>query len=83
MTHLTLYYGDSSVDEPIKRMLEAWSVDNPDITLKCESIHNDPTSAVRLGITDLPALVMENEVIAQGSPENWVVTLIHRMVLQD
>lgn len=82
MTRLTLYFGDSATDEPIKQMLEAWSTDKPNITLKCESIHSDPISAVRLGITDLPALVMESELIAQGSPENWIIPLIHRMVSQ-
>lgn len=82
MTHLTLFFGDSATDEHIKRVLEAWSAGKPDITLKCESIHSDPISAVRLGITDLPALVMESELIAQGSPENWIIPLIHRMVSQ-
>lgn len=82
MTRLTLYFGDSATDEPIKQMLEAWSTDKPNITLKCESIHADPTSAVRLGITDLPALVLGEEVIAQGTPESWIIPLIHRMVSQ-
>ena len=82
MTHLTLFFGDSVTDQYIKQMLEDWSAGKPDITLKCESIHNDPTSVVRFGITDLPALVMESEVIAQGSPENWITPLLHRMALK-
>lgn len=80
MTHFTLFFGDSSVDEQIKHMLEEWNASNPDVMLVYESIHSDPTSVVRLGINDLPALVLGEEVIAQGTPESWITSLLHHVI---
>ncbi len=79
-TNLILFLGDSDIDELIKKMLEDWVTGNQDITLKYESIHTNPTVIVRLGITDLPALVLKEEIIAQGAPENWVRSLLDRVV---
>ena len=79
MTTLTLFLGDSDADEVIKQMLEAWIIDKSGITLEYTSIHTNPTAVVRLGITNLPALVMQEEIIVQGAPENWVLPLLDRV----
>lgn len=80
MKHLILYLGSSDADDTIRQMLEEWIADNPDVTLDYKSIHDNPTAAVRLGITDLPALVMEDELVTQGTLENWVMPLLDRMI---
>jgi hypothetical protein len=63
-------------------MLEAWNADNQPVELDCGSIHMNPTAAVRFAITELPALVMEDELIAQGTPEHRAVLLNH-LVMQN
>ncbi len=83
MKKLTLFLGDSDVDTAVKYMLEQWSAANPGVTLTSESIHADPTPVVRLGITELPALVLDEEVIAQGAPEKWVLPLLDRVFTPD
>jgi hypothetical protein len=83
MKKLTLFLGDSDVDTAVKYMLEQWSAANPSVTLTSESIHTDPTPVVRLGITELPALVLDEEVIAQGAPEKWVLPLLDRVFTPD
>jgi hypothetical protein len=83
MKNLTLFMGDSEIDASIKQMLEDWAVDNPDITLKYESIHTNPAAVVRLGISELPALVLKEEIIAQGSHESWVLPLLDRVFAHD
>jgi hypothetical protein len=80
MKHFTLYLGNSDIDNMIKHLLEAWSTNTPDVTLDYKSIHANPAGVVRLGITELPALVMDDEVIAQGTPENWITPLLGRLV---
>jgi len=80
MKHLKLYMG--STDDAVRQLLEEWTSNRPDVTLDCESIHDNPAAAVRMGITKLPALVMEDELVAQGAPENWVTRLLDRLVLQ-
>ncbi len=82
MTHLTLYLGDSEADSTAKDLLEAWSEQMPTISLECHSIHADPVVAVRLGITQLPALVQEDEIIVQGAPQAWVLPLLNRVFAQ-
>jgi len=79
MTHLTLYLGDSEADSAAKDLLEAWSEQIPTISLECHSIHADPAAVVRLGITQLPALVQADEIIAQGAPPDWVLPLLNRV----
>lgn len=79
MTHLRLFLGDSDHDAVIKQMLDAWIINKPEISLDCMSIHSDPTVVVRLGITELPALVLQEEIVAQGAPANWVLPLLDRV----
>jgi hypothetical protein len=83
MKNLTLFLGDSDIDASTKKMLENWITNNPDITLEYKSIHTNPTVVVRLGITDLPALVLKEAIIAQGSPESWIQTLLDRVFTYD
>lgn len=83
MKHLTLFLGNSDTDEAVKQMLEAWNENNKQVELDCVSIHMNPTAAVRFGITELPALIMEDEMVAQGTPENWVILLLDRLVMQN
>ncbi len=79
MTHLRLYLGDSEADSAARALLEAWSEQIPTISLECHSIHADPVAVVRLGITQLPALVQEDEIIVQGAPQSWVLPLLDRV----
>jgi hypothetical protein len=76
MRTLVLFLGDSEIDTSVRQLLEQWIAATPDITLKCEDIHQNPISVVRLGITELPALVLEEEILAQGPPEKWVLPLL-------
>lgn len=79
MTTLTLFVGDSDADVSVRHMLNSWSTTQPNITLHCESVHMNPAAVVRLGITELPALVTDDEIIAQGPPEDWVPELLSRI----
>lgn len=79
MKHLTLFLGDSEMDISVKQMLQTWSTHNSHIALGCQSIHENPADAVRLGISDLPALVFEDEILAQGALEKWVLPLLDRV----
>jgi hypothetical protein len=75
MTHtLTLYLGHSEACRTARHTLQRWSSVQTDITLTVESIHLNPAAALRLHITALPALVLDNTVIAQGQPERWLTT---------
>ena len=76
MKILRVFLGDSDADSLVKHLLEDWSINNSDVTLEYQSIHSNPRAVVRLGITDLPALVHQDEIIAQGSLEGWVLSLI-------
>lgn len=82
MTQFTLYLGSSPTDGVLKDLLAAWCAERSDISLRYESIHVNPTVVVRLGITQLPALVADNQLIAQGTLENWVVTLLNYLTSQ-
>jgi hypothetical protein len=82
MKHLILYLGTSETDVLVQHRLEAWSANTPEVTLDCVSIHSNPAQAVRLGITELPALVTDDEVIAQGMPENWITALLGRLFVR-
>lgn len=83
MTELTLFFGDSAIDERIRCALKEWSAGHPQVTLKYVSIHDDPVAVVRLGITELPALVFEGTIIAQGEPERWISRLLHWIVAEE
>jgi hypothetical protein len=63
-------------------MLESWSVNHPQVQLDYESIHTNPAAVVRLGITHLPALAIEDELIAQGMPDAWLLPLLDRLFAQ-
>jgi hypothetical protein len=79
MTTLTLFVGDTDTDVSVRQILNSWSTRQPNITLHCESVHMNPAAVVRLGITELPALVTDGEIIAQGPPEYWVPELLSRI----
>lgn len=83
MKQITLYLGNSDIDETLRRLIEEWHTKNPDVSLSYKSIHQNPADAVRFGITDLPALVINDAVIAQGKPENWILPLLENMITQD
>lgn len=69
---ITLYTGNTEIDRATRRKLQTWSAQHRHIDLLCESIHANPTVAVRLAITHLPALVTHDEVLAQGDPSDWL-----------
>ncbi len=76
MTHtLTLYLGNSDACRTTRHTLQRWSADQHDVTLIVESIHLDPAAALRLRITQLPALVLDDTVLAQGQPDGWLTAL--------
>ena len=83
MKTLTLFIGDSDTDVSVKQMLSSWSAAHSDVDLQYESVHKNPAAVVRLGITELPALVTDGEIIAQGPPETWVPELLSRMLAAD
>ncbi len=58
MTHISLYFGSSERDNrPVIERLQMWCEAHNGNLLECRYIHDDPASAFRLGITELPALV--------------------------
>lgn len=71
-TTLILYTGSFEASEIACQQLTLWSKTHPHVNIRRQSVHDDPVAVVRLGITDLPALVLNNEVIAQGPPEYWL-----------
>lgn len=76
MKHLmTLYTGSAGTDSGARQMLRQWSAQRNDIVFTVESIHANPSEALRLQITQLPALVLEGMVVAQGPPEDWLSRL--------
>ncbi len=79
MKKFTLFLGDSKQDEEAKQLVSEWLKQSLLITVHYESVHTNPSTVVRLGITQLPALVLEEEIIAQGALEQWVLTLLLRM----
>ncbi len=81
--HLTLYLGHSDACRTARHTLQRWSATQTGVTLTVESIHLDPAAALRLQITALPALVLDDTVIAQGQPENWLTTpFLNELVTQ-
>jgi hypothetical protein len=82
MKRLTLYLGSTETDVNVRQMLETWSGRHPRVTLEYESIHENPEAAVRLGITRLPALVSDDELIVQGVPDQWLLPLLDRLLDQ-
>lgn len=70
---LTLYIGSThEADCRAETVLRRWSEQQHEVNLICESIHTNPAAAVRLGITSLPALIIHDELVAQGPPDNWL-----------
>jgi hypothetical protein len=69
---LILYTGSFEPGNVANERLKRWSAAQPDINMVCRSVHDDPAAVVRLGITRVPALVLDNEVIAQGAPDLWL-----------
>lgn len=72
MKTLILYTGSFEPGDFAHERLALWSKTQPDITIERRSVHDDPITVVRLGITNVPALVLDDEVIAQGTPELWL-----------
>nr|MBN1228739.1 hypothetical protein [Anaerolineae bacterium] len=69
---LVLYRGSLESDETVAERMLAWSNSQPNIEVITRSVHDDPAAVVLLGITEVPALTVEDRVIAQGSPEAWL-----------
>jgi hypothetical protein len=69
---LILYTGSFEPGEIANERLMRWSTTQLDINVVRRSVHDDPAAVVRLGITGVPALVLDEEVIAQGSPDLWL-----------
>ena len=72
MKTLLLYTGSFEPGELANERLKRWSETQPDINVERRSVHGDPAAVVRLGITSVPALVMDDEIIVQGSPDFWL-----------
>ena len=72
MKTLILYTGSFAAGEFANERLKHWSETRPDINVERRSVHDDPVAVVRLGITSVPALVLDDEVVAQGSPDLWL-----------
>lgn len=71
-TTLILYTGRFEAGEFASERLLRWSATQPGIEVIRQSVHDDPAAVVRLGITSVPALVLNDEVVAQGSPDLWL-----------
>ncbi len=69
---LILYTGSFEPGNVANERLKLWSATQPDINVIRRSVHDDPAAVVRLGITSVPALVLDEEVIAQGAPDLWL-----------
>lgn len=69
---LILYTGSFEPGELANERLQLWSKTQPNISVERRSVHDDPAAVVRLGITSVPALVLDDEVIAQGAPDLWL-----------
>lgn len=67
-----LYTGSFEAGNVANERLTRWSVTHPDIDVERRSVHDYPADVVRLGITSVPALVVDGEVIAQGPPDLWL-----------
>jgi len=69
---LILYIGSFEPGEWANERLTRWSETQPNIDVERRSVHDDPVAVVRLGITSVPALMLDDEVIAQGAPDLWL-----------
>ncbi len=67
-----LYTGSFEAGNVADERLTRWSATQPGIDIERRSVHDYPAEVVRLGITDVPALVVDGEVIAQGAPDLWL-----------
>jgi len=59
MKNFILFFGDSDQDEATKQLVSEWLKQSSTVTIQCKSVHANPSAVVRLGITQLPALVLE------------------------
>lgn len=78
---LVLYTGSFEAGNLANERLMHWSETQPDIDVVRRSVHDDPAAVVRLGITSVPALVLDDEVIAQGSPDLWLTDELLRTLV--
>lgn len=72
MKTLILYTGSFEPGDLAHEQLTLWSKTQPDIIIERRSVHDDPVAVVRLGVTKVPALVLDDEVIVQGVPDLWL-----------
>jgi hypothetical protein len=79
MKMITVFTGDSDGEAGVQLLLEEWNRRNSDTVLEARSIHADPMTIVKLGITRIPALVIDGELVAQGPLEQWVLPLLEQM----
>lgn len=71
-TTLILYTGSFEAGNVANERLMRWSETQSGIDVERRSVHDYPADVVRLGITGVPALVVDGEVIAQGAPDLWL-----------
>jgi len=79
MQRIKVYLGSSQVDKQVQQLLEGWSGEHPQLLLDYVSIHVNPAAAVRLGITRLPALVIEDKLVVQGLRAEELLPRLNRM----
>jgi hypothetical protein len=79
MKVFTLFTGDSDDDVEVRLLLDEWKKRNTDIVLEARSIHADPAMIVKLGITRVPALVVDGRLLADGPLEQWVLPLLEQL----
>lgn len=71
-SRLILYTGSLEAGNLANERLRHWSETQSGIDVERRSVHDYPADVVRLGITGVPALVVDGEVIAQGAPDLWL-----------
>lgn len=81
--NLTLYVGDKDENDWLIQMLDDWSMNRPDIEFMTESVHINPSKAVQLRLTQLPALIFNGDIIVQGDPITWVPHFLDQILFGD
>lgn len=71
-TTLFLYTGSFAAGDVADEQLRRWCAAHPEFDVVRRSVHDEPAVVIRLGITSVPALVLNGEVIAQGAPDAWL-----------
>lgn len=72
---LTLYVGEPEEHQYLMKILHAWGKEH-ELDFLIESVHSNPAKIVQLGISQLPALVFEKQILAQGDLVMWIPNLL-------